>query len=79
MREYINTLELYFYIKVYTNDIKMTSLNNILYLQYLFNQYIVMTDSPKKEATMKLAESNNSKVIIIGSGKDGLPLILGNN
>ncbi len=31
------------------------------------------------EATMKLSESNNSKVVIIGSGKDGLPLILGNN
>ncbi len=28
------------------------------------------------EATMKIAESNNSKVIIIGSGKDGLPIIL---
>jgi len=31
------------------------------------------------EATTKLAESPNSKVIVIGSGKDGLPLILGNN
>ncbi len=31
------------------------------------------------EATTKLAESNNSKVVIVGSGKDGLPLILGNN
>ena len=31
------------------------------------------------EATIKLAESNNTKVIIIGSGKDGLPLILGGN
>lgn len=29
------------------------------------------------EATMKLAESTNSKVIVIGSGKDGLPIILG--
>jgi len=28
------------------------------------------------EATLKIAESNNSKVIIIGSGKDGLPIIL---
>ncbi|MCF8266586.1 MAG: prohibitin family protein [Ignavibacteriales bacterium] len=27
------------------------------------------------EATLKIAESNNSKVIIIGSGKDGLPVI----
>jgi len=31
------------------------------------------------EATVKLSESENTKVIIIGSGKDGLPLILGNN
>jgi len=30
------------------------------------------------EATIKLAESSNSKVIVIGSGKDGLPIILGN-
>ena len=31
------------------------------------------------EATSKLAESPNSKVVVVGSGKDGLPLILGNN
>jgi regulator of protease activity HflC (stomatin/prohibitin superfamily) len=31
------------------------------------------------EATEKLASSNNSKVVVIGSGKDGLPLILGGN
>jgi len=31
------------------------------------------------EATQKLAESNNSKVVIIGSGEDGLPVILGGN
>ena len=31
------------------------------------------------EATMMLAESPNSKVIVIGSGKDGLPIILGDN
>ena len=30
------------------------------------------------EATLKLAESSNSKVVIIGSGKDGMPIILGN-
>lgn len=30
------------------------------------------------EATMSLAQSPNSKVVIIGSGKDGLPIILGN-
>ncbi len=29
------------------------------------------------EATLQLASSANSKVVIIGSGKDGLPLILG--
>jgi regulator of protease activity HflC (stomatin/prohibitin superfamily) len=29
------------------------------------------------EATEKLANSSNSKVIVVGSGKDGLPLILG--
>lgn len=28
------------------------------------------------EATMKIAESTNAKVIIVGSGKDGLPVIL---
>ena len=31
------------------------------------------------EATLKLAESPNSKVVIIGSGKNGMPIILGNN
>lgn len=30
------------------------------------------------EATTKLAESDNSKVIVIGSGDSGLPIILGN-
>jgi regulator of protease activity HflC (stomatin/prohibitin superfamily) len=29
------------------------------------------------EATLKLAESPNTKVVVVGSGKDGLPLILG--
>lgn len=29
------------------------------------------------EATVRLSESPNSKVVIIGSGKDGMPLILG--
>ena len=28
------------------------------------------------EATQKLAESSNSKVVVIGAGKDGLPIIL---
>ena len=31
------------------------------------------------EATLKLGESPNAKVVVIGSGKDGMPLILGNN
>lgn len=31
------------------------------------------------EATEKLANSPNSKVVVIGSGKEGLPLILGGN
>lgn len=31
------------------------------------------------EATLKLAQSPNSKVVIIGSGKNGMPIILGNN
>ena len=31
------------------------------------------------EATVSLAQSQNTKIIVIGSGKDGLPLILGNN
>ncbi len=31
------------------------------------------------EATEKLANSPNSKIVVIGSGKDGLPIILGND
>lgn len=31
------------------------------------------------EATLKLAQSPNTKVVVIGSGGDGLPIILGNN
>jgi len=31
------------------------------------------------DATLRLAESPNSKVVIVGSGDSGLPLILGNN
>jgi regulator of protease activity HflC (stomatin/prohibitin superfamily) len=30
------------------------------------------------EATLQLSQSTNAKVVIIGSGKDGLPIILGN-
>jgi len=31
------------------------------------------------EATLKLSESENSKVVVVGGGDDGLPLILGGN
>jgi len=31
------------------------------------------------DATLELANSANSKVVVVGAGKDGLPLILGNN
>lgn len=31
------------------------------------------------EATLELSKSSNSKVVVIGSGKDGMPIILGNN
>ena len=31
------------------------------------------------EATLRLAESPNAKVIVVGGGDEGLPLILGNN
>jgi regulator of protease activity HflC (stomatin/prohibitin superfamily) len=31
------------------------------------------------EATLELAKSPNAKIVIIGSGKDGLPIILGNS
>jgi regulator of protease activity HflC (stomatin/prohibitin superfamily) len=30
------------------------------------------------EATLELSKSQNSKVVVIGSGKDGMPIILGN-
>lgn len=29
------------------------------------------------EATQKLAELHNTKIVIVGAGKDGLPVILG--
>ena len=31
------------------------------------------------DATLELSKSENAKVVVVGSGKDGLPLILGNN
>jgi regulator of protease activity HflC (stomatin/prohibitin superfamily) len=30
------------------------------------------------EATLELAQSKNTKIVVVGSGKDGLPIILGN-
>jgi regulator of protease activity HflC (stomatin/prohibitin superfamily) len=30
------------------------------------------------DATLELAKSPNTKVVVVGSGKDGLPIILGN-
>jgi hypothetical protein len=30
------------------------------------------------EATLQLAQSSNSKIVVIGTGRDGLPVILGN-
>lgn len=50
-----------------------------------YNQIISasLTDKVLKQkgidATLELAKSANSKVIVVGSGKDGMPLILGNN
>ena len=50
-----------------------------------YNQIISssLTDNILKqrgiEATLDLAESQNAKVVVIGSSEDGLPLILGNN
>lgn len=50
-----------------------------------FNRIISasLTDNILKQkgidATLKLAESPNTKVVVIGSSKDGLPMILGNN
>ena len=42
-----------------------------------------LTDKVLKEkgiqATIDLAKSTNSKVIVIGGGDEGLPIILGNN
>ncbi|SDB38657.1 Regulator of protease activity HflC, stomatin/prohibitin superfamily [Flavobacteriaceae bacterium MAR_2010_188] len=52
--------------KADANDILSASLND----QILRDKGI--------EATIKLAESPNAKVIVIGSGEGGLPIILGN-
>lgn len=50
-----------------------------------FNKIISasLTDNILKQkgidATLELAKSGNAKVVVIGSGKDGLPMILGGN
>jgi regulator of protease activity HflC (stomatin/prohibitin superfamily) len=50
-----------------------------------FNQIInsSLTDKILKqrgiEATLELSKSSNAKVVVVGNGKDGLPLILGND
>jgi len=50
-----------------------------------FNQIInsSLTDQILKqrgiEATLELSKSANAKVVVVGGGKEGLPLILGNN
>ncbi|MBQ0738856.1 prohibitin family protein, partial [Aquimarina celericrescens] len=42
-----------------------------------------LTDKVLKEkgiqATVELSKSNNAKVIVVGGGGEGLPIILGNN
>ena len=50
----------------YNREVSASLTNNILRLRGI-------------EATLKLAESPNSKVIVVGSSGDGLPLILGGN
>ena len=49
-------------------------------LEYEFRLVTADKEAQKQriEATIKLAESPNSKVIVIGSGDSGLPIILGN-
>jgi regulator of protease activity HflC (stomatin/prohibitin superfamily) len=50
-------------------------------LEYEFRLVTAAKDAEKViiEATLELAKSPNSKVVVIGSGKDGMPLILGDN
>jgi regulator of protease activity HflC (stomatin/prohibitin superfamily) len=59
---------------------KMIEANGIAAFQKTVSQGI--SDSYLRwrgiEATLALAQSPNSKIVIIGSGKDGLPIILGN-
>ncbi len=53
-------------VAVYNNIINNSITTNLLKMKGI-------------DATVKLAESNNSKVVVIGSGKDGMPLILGSD
>jgi regulator of protease activity HflC (stomatin/prohibitin superfamily) len=59
---------------------KMIEANGIAAFQKTVSQGI--SDSYLRwrgiEATLALAQSQNTKIVIIGSGKDGLPIILGN-
>ena len=54
--------------------------NGIAKFQKIVNQTITPQLLKWKgvEATQEISKSPNSKVIVIGSGKDGLPIILGN-
>ncbi len=51
-------------IKIYNQAINETLTSSVLRFKGI-------------EATLKLASSANAKVVVVGSGKDGLPLILG--
>ena len=59
---------------------KMVEANGIAAFQRTVSQGI--SDSYLRwqgiNATLALAQSSNAKIVIIGSGKDGLPIILGN-
>jgi regulator of protease activity HflC (stomatin/prohibitin superfamily) len=59
---------------------KQVEANGIAAFQQIVSQGI--SDSYLRwrgiEATLALAQSPNSKIVVIGSGKDGLPIILGN-
>ena len=46
-------------------------------MKFVLNKETQEADRKRIEATSKLADSQNSKVVVIGSGKDGLPIILG--
>lgn len=45
-------------------------------MQFVLTKEKQEADRKRIEATEKLAGSTNAKVVIIGAGKDGLPLIL---